>query len=267
MAASATGLAALTARGARLWHFVDARNQVLGRLAPQIARLLMGKHKPTYVPSVDCGDFVVVVNAREVALTGTKRTTKLYRWHTGWMGGLKTLTARQMFERDARRVVALAVKGMLPDNKLRDPRLKRLRVFPDAAQPHATQLAQSRAYAGAHLAAVAPLDVAPRAAGESGALVVDAKSRLDAAGLAALEAQFVEVTHSADFAKAYDAFRAEKTARAQAARDARDGAVLESVAAAAAAEAAAAAAAAAAPPPPPRAAAGKAAGKAPREMK
>ena len=194
------GLHSIAARGARLWHHVDAQNQVLGRLAPQIGRLLMGKHKPLYTPSVDCGDYVVVTNAAGVALTGTKRTTKLYRWHTGWMGGLKTLTARQMFERDPRRVVTLAVKGMMPDNKLRDVRLTRLRVFPGAEHAHARQVAR----------------------GDSGALVVDAARELDAAALAALEASFTPLTHDAAFAAKYDAWRLARTARAQAAQDARD---------------------------------------------
>lgn len=84
----------------------------MGRLASQVARLLVGKHKPTYVPHVDCGDHVVVVNARDVAFTGTKRKDKLYRWHTGYPGGLKTLTARQVFEREPDRV--LRVSGPCP---------------------------------------------------------------------------------------------------------------------------------------------------------
>ena len=223
-AASATGLAAMSARSARLWHFVDAREQVLGRLAPQVARLLMGKHKPTYVPSVDAGDYVVVVNAEAVALTGKKRTEKLYRWHTGWMGGLKTLTARQMFERDPRRVVTLAVKGMMPDNNLRDVRLTRLRVFPGSAHAHERQVAQSRAYAGRWCAAVAPRDVRPRAAAEGGALVIDAKTALagDADALQALEKSFVKMEHDAEFAAQYDAWRLKRTQLAQAARDAKD---------------------------------------------
>jgi large subunit ribosomal protein L13 len=218
------GLHSIAARGARLWHHVDAKNQVLGRLAPQISRLLMGKHKPVYAPSVDCGDYVVVTNAAEVALTGTKRTTKLYRWHTGWMGGLKTLTARQMFERDPRRVVSLAVKGMMPDNKLRDTRLTRLRVFPGAEHTHARQLGQSRAYAGEHIAAVAPVDVAPRPREEGGAFVVDAARELSAEALAKL--QFVPLVPDAAFTAKYDAWRLERTARAQAAQDERDAEIL-----------------------------------------
>jgi len=221
------GLHSIAARTARVWHHVDASNQVLGRLAPQISKLLMGKHKPLYTPSVDCGDFVVVTNAKDVALTGTKRTTKLYRWHTGWMGGLKTLTARQMFERDPRRVVTLAVKGMMPDNNLRDTRLTRLRVFPGAEHDFAPQLAASRAYAPAYLSSAAPTNVAPRARAESGALVVDASAVLDAPALAALEKSFVPLKHDPVFAAKYDAWRLERTAKAQAAADARDVEILK----------------------------------------
>jgi large subunit ribosomal protein L13 len=157
----------IASRGIRLYHLVDAKNEVLGRLAPQVARLLAGKHKPTYTPSRDAGDWVVVVNARDVALTGNKREQKLYQWHTGWPGGLKTLTARQVFERDPRRVVAAAVKGMLAPNLLRRDRLRRLRVFPGEAHGMEGALAASRAYAGEHLDAHRPASHRPRAAARS----------------------------------------------------------------------------------------------------
>jgi large subunit ribosomal protein L13 len=219
----------IAASGVRLWHHVDARNQVLGRLTTQIAHLLMGKHKPTYTPSVDCGDFVVVTNASEVALTGKKRTDKLYRWHTGWMGGLKTLTARQMFERDARRVVSLAVKGMLPRNPIRDTRLKRLRVFPGAAHEHEDQVAQSLAYAGPHMASVAPRAVRPREKVEGGALVKDAESELTPAELEALQGQFVELKHDEAFAKKYDEWRGAKLGLAQRAQDEVDAAIIRDI--------------------------------------
>ena len=80
----------------RLWHIVDAKNQIVGRLAPQVARLLAGKHKPTFLPHVDSGDFVVVTNAASAVLSGDKMRTKLYRWHTQYPGGLRSLTARQL---------------------------------------------------------------------------------------------------------------------------------------------------------------------------
>jgi large subunit ribosomal protein L13 len=210
-----------------LWHHVDASNQVLGRLAPQLARLLMGKHKPLYSPTVDCGDYIVVTNAKDVALTGTKRTTKLYRWHTGWMGGLKTLTARQMFERDPGRVVTLAVKGMMPDNKLRDVRLTRLRVFPGPEHTCEQQLSASRAYAPEYIAASVPGDVAPRPRADTGAFVVDAANVLSADALKKLEASFVEIKHDDAFAAKYDEWRRERTARAQASLEERDADILK----------------------------------------
>jgi large subunit ribosomal protein L13 len=219
----------IAARGVRLWHIVDARNQVLGRLTSQVAHLLMGKHKPTYTPSVDCGDYVVVVNAGELAMTGKKRTEKLYRWHTGWMGGLKTLTARQMFERDPRRIVSLAVKGMLPRNPIRDLRLTRLRVFPGQGHAHAAQLAQSQAYAAPHLAAVAPRSVRPREKAEGGALVKDASSELSEAELAALMDTFVPLQHSEAFAQKYNAWRGAQVARAQQAQDEVDLNILRAI--------------------------------------
>ena len=149
----------------RLWHVVDARDQVLGRLATQVASLLVGKHKAAQAAHVDGGDHVVVLNAARVALTGKKPQAKLYRWHTGWMGGLKTLSARQLMERDPARVIEHAVKGMLPMNNSRDPRMSRLRVYADGAgaERHARQIADSRAYAGAFLRRHAPRDEIGRA--------------------------------------------------------------------------------------------------------
>lgn len=221
----------VASRGTRLWHVVDAKGQVLGRLVPQITTLLQGKNKPTYTPAADCGDFVVVLNAADVALTGHKRTTKLYRWHTGWMGGLKTLTARQMFERDPTRVIDIAVKGMLPNNLLRHARMRRLRTFPGAAHPHTLQVAQSAAYAGEYLARSRPFDVSPRATTAGGNFVKDAASVLDAPALAALEKSFVPLEHDAAFATKYDAWRAERTARAQDAQNQLDAEILARVAA------------------------------------
>ena len=93
----------------RLWHVVDAKNQIVGRLAPQVARLLAGKHKPTFLPHVDSGDFVVVTNAASAVLSGDKMRTKLYRWHTQYPGGLRSLTARQLQVRARARARARAV--------------------------------------------------------------------------------------------------------------------------------------------------------------
>uniref|UniRef100_A0A7S1CFC1 50S ribosomal protein L13 n=1 Tax=Bicosoecida sp. CB-2014 TaxID=1486930 RepID=A0A7S1CFC1_9STRA len=148
----------------RVWHLVDARDQVVGRLASQIGRLLTGKHKPTYVPHIDCGDHVVVVNASQVAFTGKKRKEKLYRWHTGYPGGLKTLTARQVFERAPDRVLKAAVSGMLPKNTLRPHRLRRLRIYggEEGLERYHSQLVGSARGAEEFVDAVAPHGMAPK---------------------------------------------------------------------------------------------------------
>lgn len=217
----------ISARGSRLWHIVDAKNQVLGRLTSQIAHLLMGKHKPTFTPSVDSGDYVVILNARDVALTGKKRTAKLYQWHTGWMGGLKTLTARQMFEKDSRRVVSLAVKGMLPPNQLRRVRMERLKVFPGDVHEFAAQVAESRAYAGEHLKAVAPKSVQPREVPVGGALVKDASAEYSPEELAELEKDLVQLQHDPAFMDKYNAWRKDKLQQAQEVQDAVDREIVE----------------------------------------
>lgn len=113
----------------RKWHLLDASSKPLGRLATQIACYLMGKHKKIYTPSFDCGDFVVVINASKVRLTGKKAEQKFYFRHSGYAGGAKTIPFARQMEKDPTKVVHLAVKRMLDDNKLRARRLKRLRVF------------------------------------------------------------------------------------------------------------------------------------------
>ncbi|MFQ5777869.1 MAG: 50S ribosomal protein L13 [Terriglobia bacterium] len=125
------------------WHLVDARGQVLGRLASRVARLLMGKHKVRYTPSLDCGDHVVVVNARGIRLTGRKLDQKVYRWHTGYPGGLKEVRARRMYQQHPERMVREAILGMLPKNKLHKRRAKKLRVFADDKHPHEAQQPQA----------------------------------------------------------------------------------------------------------------------------
>ena len=144
---------------------------MVGRLAPQIGRLLAGKHKPTYLPHVDCGDYVVVVNARAAVLTGNKMRDKLYKWHTGWMGGLKSLTARQLHERAPERLLEHAVKGMLPPNTLRSERMRRLKIFPDGEHTHERQVSQSKAYAYSFIASHVPRKWEPKAKAVSGTLV------------------------------------------------------------------------------------------------
>ncbi|KAI8063149.1 50S ribosomal protein L13 [Gongronella butleri] len=121
---------------ARVWHLVDARQRVLGRMATGIATTLMGKHKPIYDPASDCGDYVVVINAKDVLVTGKKAEQKLYRHHTGFPGGLKEINFENLMEKDSTQAIRKAVSGMLPKNRLRDVRLERLLIFDDAEHPY-----------------------------------------------------------------------------------------------------------------------------------
>ncbi|MFQ5654278.1 MAG: 50S ribosomal protein L13 [Planctomycetota bacterium] len=114
----------------RRWFHVDAEKEILGRMATRVARILMGKHKPTYTPHVDCGDFVVVTNASRVGVTGRKREKKLYHYHTGYMGGLRTHNLDWMLAKRPEDVVRLAVRRMLPKNKLGRKMLRKLKVYP-----------------------------------------------------------------------------------------------------------------------------------------
>ena len=123
----------------RHWHVIDASDVVLGRLATHAATLLRGKHKPTFAPHVDTGDFVVVVNAGKVALTGNKRHTKIAYRHSGYPGGLKQVRYEDLLEKNPERAIELAVKGMLPHNKLSRQLIKKLKVYPGAEHPHAAQ--------------------------------------------------------------------------------------------------------------------------------
>lgn len=126
------------------WLVVDADGQVLGRLATRIARLLIGKDKPSYTPFLDCGDHVVVINAERIKLTGNKIDQKIYRHHSGWPGGLKEVPIRALMQRRPAEVVREAVLGMLPKNKLRARRAKKLRVYAgsEALARHAGQKPQ-----------------------------------------------------------------------------------------------------------------------------
>ncbi|ACM23215.1 50S ribosomal protein L13 [Thermotoga neapolitana DSM 4359] len=123
----------------RKWYVVDASGKVLGRLATRIAKILMGKHKPTYTPHVDTGDYVIVVNADKVVLTGKKLDQKVYYWHSGYPGGLKSMTARQMLQKHPERLIWLAVKRMLPKNKMGRRMLRRLKVYASSEHPHQAQ--------------------------------------------------------------------------------------------------------------------------------
>lgn len=127
----------------RDWWVVDARDEVLGRLATRIARVLRGKHKPIYSPHLDVGDHVIVVNAGEVRLTGRKEDQKTYFRHSGYMGGDKEIPFRRMLERHPERVIERAVKGMLPKNNLGQEMLKKLRVYAEDEHPHEAQRPRS----------------------------------------------------------------------------------------------------------------------------
>ena len=121
------------------WVLVDAEGQTLGRLASEIARVLRGKNKPTFVPHLDCGDNVIVVNASKVKLTGDKLFKKVYYHHTGYMGGLKSMKAEDMIVKNPEKMLTLAVRGMLPKNKLNRKILKNMKVYPGSEHPHTAQ--------------------------------------------------------------------------------------------------------------------------------
>lgn len=123
----------------RKWYVVDAEGQTLGRLASRIATVLRGKHKPTFTPHVDTGDFVIVINADKVQLTGKKLDKKIYRWHSGYLGGLKEATARKMLAERPERVIEWAVWGMLPKGRLGRRIFKKLKVYRGPNHPHAAQ--------------------------------------------------------------------------------------------------------------------------------
>jgi large subunit ribosomal protein L13 len=121
------------------WYLVDAENKVLGRLASQIAARLRGKHKPVFTPHADTGDFIVVINADKVSLTGSKPTEKVYYRHTGYVGGLKEITAQKLLVKKPEEVLRLAVKGMLPKNSLGRRQLRKLKVYAGSEHPHEAQ--------------------------------------------------------------------------------------------------------------------------------
>jgi large subunit ribosomal protein L13 len=125
----------------REWHVIDATDVVLGRLASQAATLLRGKHKPTFAPHVDGGDFVIIINADKVALTGSKKTQKMDYRHSGYPGGLRATSYTELLETNPRRAVEKAVKGMLPHNKLGRQVIKKLKVYAGPDHPHIAQQA------------------------------------------------------------------------------------------------------------------------------
>ena len=123
----------------RKWYLVDAEGQVLGRLATHLASILTGKTKPIYTPHVDTGDFVVVVNADRIRLTGKKLEKKVYYWHTGYPGGIKDISAKDLLAKKPERVLKHAVKGMLPNNPLGRQMFKKLKVYAGPDHPHQAQ--------------------------------------------------------------------------------------------------------------------------------
>jgi large subunit ribosomal protein L13 len=123
----------------RHWHVIDAADVVLGRLATHAATLLRGKHKPVFAPHVDTGDFVIVINAEKVALTGNKRQTKVAYRHSGYPGGLKTIPYDELLAKRPERAIQIAVKGMLPHNRLGRQLIKKLKVYAGPEHPHAAQ--------------------------------------------------------------------------------------------------------------------------------
>jgi large subunit ribosomal protein L13 len=126
----------------RRWYLVDASDQVVGRLASRVASMLRGKHKPIFTPHADCGDGVIVINARNVRLTGRKREQKVYQHHTGHIGHLKTVNVERLLQTHPERVIQGAVRGMLPKGPLGRKMLSKLRVYADAQHPHSAQQPQ-----------------------------------------------------------------------------------------------------------------------------
>ena len=123
----------------RDWYLVDAQDVVLGRLATQVANILRGKNKAIFTPSVDTGDFVIVVNAEKIALTGRKLSDKVYYSHSGFPGGLKEITAGKLMEKKPEDIIKKAVKGMLPKNKLSRHMIKKLKIYAGGSHPHDAQ--------------------------------------------------------------------------------------------------------------------------------
>lgn len=131
------------AKGSREWHVVDATGQTLGRLASEIARILRGKHKPTFSPNLDNGDFVIVVNCERIQVTGNKLDTVRYYRHSRYPGGLKSRTMREQLDRFPDRVIFEAVKGMMPKTKLGRAQMKKLRIYAGPEHPHIAQQPKS----------------------------------------------------------------------------------------------------------------------------
>jgi large subunit ribosomal protein L13 len=123
----------------RRWYVVDAQGKTLGRLATQVATILRGKHKPTFSPYLDTGDYVIIVNAEKIQVTGNKLNTKTYYWYSGYLGGLKSIVLSKQLQQHPERVLVHAIRGMLPRNRLGRAMLKKLKVYSGTKHPHTAQ--------------------------------------------------------------------------------------------------------------------------------
>ena len=132
----------------RKWYVIDAANQTLGRLSSEVASILRGKHKPTYTPHVDTGDFVIIINAEKIRLTGDKLNQKKYRYHTGYPGGLKETDYRTLLQKKPEKAIEVAVKGMLPHTRLGNQMITKLKVYRGTEHPHQAQKPEIRELRG-----------------------------------------------------------------------------------------------------------------------
>jgi len=184
------------------WQVLDASGQILGRLATQVATFLMGKHKPSYVPHMLTGDFVVVLNAKEIKVTGLKAEQKIYRRHSQYPGNLKEIPYARMQERQPERIIELAVKGMLPKNKLGRQMLKRLKVYAGAEHPHEAQILgserrEAREEAAAVKAEAAAVEAAKDAPKKAPAAKKASAPKAEAAVTEAVATEVVETAEAA----------------------------------------------------------------------
>ena len=132
----------------RKWYVIDATDQTLGRLSSEVASILRGKHKPTYTPHVDTGDFVIIINAEKIHLTGNKLLDKKYRYHTGYIGGLKEMDYKTLLQRKPETALEVAIKGMLPHTRLGRAMFKKLKVYKGSEHPHQAQKPEIRELRG-----------------------------------------------------------------------------------------------------------------------
>jgi len=132
----------------RKWYVIDATDQTLGRLSSEVASILRGKHKPIYTPHVDTGDFIIVINASKIRLTGNKLTQKKMRWYTGYPGGLKEIDYGSLLQKKPEKIIEAAVKGMLPHNRLGQAMFKKLKVYRGSEHPHQAQQPEVRELRG-----------------------------------------------------------------------------------------------------------------------